>query len=81
MRREDGAASKAAPNKPFHLTPTSLPSVARPAAGERQRSPHRRRTGGLRAAAVDDVNAVARSIKRAKLKAEWLMPFVSWSTQ
>ena len=25
------------PNKPFHLTPASLPSVAGPAAGERQR--------------------------------------------
>jgi hypothetical protein len=25
------------PNKPFHLTPASLPAVARSAAGERQR--------------------------------------------
>jgi hypothetical protein len=30
MKREDGAASKDAPNKPFHLTPG--------AKGERQRS-------------------------------------------
>jgi len=36
-----GEESTVSQNKPFHLTPASLPTVARSAAGERQRSPHK----------------------------------------
>ena len=33
----DGCAICAEPNKPFHMTPASLPAVERSAAGERRR--------------------------------------------